>query len=137
MDEISSNDLLILKEKARTYRGSFKVPLDQISLEGTSHDTRQHDPKNARRLLESFALEGCNKLQPENYISVLVNGADLPSQNLHSNTYFEEPPAFAFKRHVICLDGHHRIQAAREYLAREDRWWVANVYADGNVILRP
>jgi len=44
MDEISSNDLLILKEKARTYRGSFKVPLDQISLEGTSHDTRQHDP---------------------------------------------------------------------------------------------
>jgi len=137
MDEISSNDLLILKEKARTYRGSFKVPLDQISLEGTPHDTRQRDPKNVTRLLESFALEGCNKLQPENYISVLVNGADLPSQNILPNTYSEEPPAFASKSSVVCLDGHHRIQAAREYLAGEDRWWVAHVYSDGKVILHP
>lgn len=137
MDETSSKDLLILEERARTYRGPFKVSLGHISLEDTPHDTRQRDPKNVTRLLESFALEGCNKLQPENYISVLASGVDLPSQNILSKSYLEEPSSFAPKSNVVCLDGHHRIQAAREYLAGEDRWWVANVYSDGKVSLRP
>jgi hypothetical protein len=135
MDDISSDDLLILKEKARTYRGSFKIPLEKIELQTTTHNTRQRDPKNIIRLLESFALEGCNRLQPENYISVLVDGVEPPSQTEFPNSNFKEPPTLTFESTVVCLDGHHRIQAAREFLAGEDRWWVADLYSNGIAVL--
>ena len=135
MDDISSEDLLILKEKARTYRGSFKISLENIELQTTTHNTRQRDPKNIARLLESFALEGCNRLQPENYISVLVDGVELPSQIEHPSSNYNEPPTLTLQGTVLCLDGHHRIQAAREFLAGEDRWWVADLYLNGIAVL--
>lgn len=134
MDDISSKDLLILKEKARTYRGSFKVPLDQIDFEVASFHPRQQDPKNTARLLQSFSLEGCNRLQPENFISALVDADHLAPQAVFSDRHFAEPPSLSSGCKVVCLDGYHRVQAAREFLAGDERWWAANLYIDGSII---
>ena len=135
IDNISSDNLLILKEKTRIYRDFFKISLENIELQITTHNTRQRDSKNIARLLESFALESCNRLQPENYISVLVDGVELPLQIEHSSSNYNKSPTLTLQKTVLCLNGHHRIQAARKFLAGENRWWIADLYLNNIAIL--
>jgi len=131
MANVPPNDLQILREKGRTFCGSFKIPLSKLKLEEIPDNPRQFDPKNAAKLLERFHLEKCNRLEPEHYVSALVSKADLPqSLQPHSNP-FEEPQHFDPPQPLPCIDGEHRLEAANRFLAGEDRWWVANLYSNG------
>ncbi len=135
MDDISLDNLLILKEKTRIYRDFFKISLEKIELQTTTHNTWQQDSKNVIKLLKSFALEDCNRLQLENYIFVLMDRVKLSSQTKFFNNNFKKSSTLTFESIVVCLDDYYRIQATQEYFAEENRQWIADLYSNNIAIL--
>ena len=131
MENISSDDLQILREKSRTFCGSFKVPLSKLKLEDIPDNPRQLDPKNVANLLQKFSLEDCNRLDPEHYVSALVSRADLPQGLQSDNNSFKEPQHFDPQHSLVCIHGKHRLEAARQFLAGDERWWVTDLYSEG------
>ena len=54
MNNLSSNDLQIFREKSRTFCGSVKIPLDKICHEELPYNPRQFNEKNVTTLLGFF-----------------------------------------------------------------------------------
>ncbi len=131
MNNISPDGLKILREKSRKFCGSFKIPLSKLKFEDVPDNPRQFDPRNAARLLENFGPEHCNRLEPDHYEPALISRADLPQGLQYNRNPFEEPRRFDPPHQLTCIDGEHRLKAADQFLAGEDRWWVANLYSDG------
>lgn len=121
IDNISSNNILILKEKTRIYCDFFKILLKNIELQITTHNTRQRDSKNIVKLLESFALEDCNRLQSKNYIFNLINRIKLLLQFEYSDNNFNKSRTLTLKKTIFCLNNYYCIQATREFLAKDNR----------------
>ncbi|KAL9132046.1 MAG: hypothetical protein Q9217_000174 [Psora testacea] len=130
MENISPDDLQILQEKSRTFCGSFKIPLSKLKFEDIPDKPRQLDWKNVANLVRKFGLEDCKRLEPEHYVSALVSRADLPQGLRADDKLFQEPQHFDPQQPLICIDGEHRLEAADQFLAGEERWWVANLYSD-------
>jgi hypothetical protein len=135
MENHSTDNLQIFLEKSRTFCGSFKIPLDKLKPEKIPDNPRQFDPKNKAELVRKFNLVNCQKLDPEHYVPALISRADLPQSVRPNRNLFDEPEQFNPPRELIYIDGQHRLEAAKEFLAGEDRWWVANLFADGMVVL--
>lgn len=131
MEVRPSNELQILREKKQAFCGAFKIPLNKLRLEQTPDNPRQIDVKNVANILERFRLEKCNRLEPERYVSALISRAESPHGLRPHTDPFEEPQHFDAPQALLCMDGEHRLEAANRFLAREDRWWVANLYFDG------
>ena len=134
METLSTDDLQVFREKSRTFCGSVKVPINKLQYERTTENPRQFDGKNVTRLLRIFEEEGCVRLEPEHYVPVLISRDALPpvlrSRNL-GDVVLEEPQFFEPDQPLTYLHGRHRLEAAKKYLAANDRWWVVNLYADG------
>ncbi len=96
MDNLSSNDLQIFREKSRTFCGSVKIPLDKICHEELPHNPRQFNEKNVTTLLDFFRSEGCLRLDPENYVPALISRSAVP-RALHPGG---EPPRFVSYRQL-------------------------------------
>jgi hypothetical protein len=48
-----------------------------------------------------------------------------------AQTYISDPSSLLtlnLRRPIRCLNGLHRIQAAKDYLDRNDQWWVVRLY---------
>ena len=131
MENITSNDLQIFREKSRTFCGSFKIPLSKLKHEDIPDNPRQLDPRNVANLLEKFVLEDCNRLDPEHYVSALIRRADLPQGSQTKDNPFKEPQHFDPQYPLLCVHGKHRLEAARQFLAGDEEWWVADLYSDG------
>ena len=129
METVSTDELQILREKSRTFCGTFKIPLSKLEPEDIPVNPRQPDQRNVANLVERFGLEDCKQLKRDHYVPALISSADLPPGGQHS--LFEEPQFFDPPRPLICLDGTHRLEAAGQFLAGDDRWWVADLYSDG------
>ena len=128
MNNLTSRDLQISREKSRTFCGSVKIPLDKICHEELPNNTRQFNEKNVTTLLGFFRSEGCLRLDPEHHVPALVSRSAVPQ----GVTPGGEPPRFDPEYPVVCLHGRHRLEAARKFLVgNEDRWWVVDLYSRG------
>ncbi len=128
MDNLSSDDLQIFREKSRTFCGSVKIPLDKIRHEELPNNPRQFNENNVTTLLDFFRSEGCLRLDPEHHVPALISRSAVPPDLRPGG----EPPRFDPQHPVVCLHGRHRLEAARKFLTgNENRWWVVDLYSRG------
>ena len=116
IDNVSSNDLQIFREKSRTFCGLVKIPLDKICYKELPNNPRQFNEKNVTTLLGFFRSDGCLRLDPEHYVPALISRSALP-RGLYLGV---EPPHFYPEHPVVCLHGRYRLEAARRFLTGDE-----------------
>ncbi|KAJ6018994.1 hypothetical protein N7522_001061 [Penicillium canescens] len=139
MDEPMYTDpeLQILTERRRTYQGTARVNISQI----TPHPSvSQHmNTKNVERLCQIFDKEGCRRLDIYNHVSAVVS-----RQHLHealqagrvnaADLMTDQPsryPHLHFSTGSIqCLHGQHRLKAGEHCLPLIDQWWTVDLYLE-------
>ena len=120
-----------LLEKNKAFCGAFRIALCKLDQEDVEANPRQLDRKNVQRLINVFALEGCFRLEPDNYVAALLPHSLLtrvPRISTVPANGDVMPPIFDPPEPLQCIHGKHRIEAAKEYFALEGKWWVVNVY---------
>lgn len=139
MENLSANDQNIFREKGRTFRGTFKIPLDKLQHEDRRDNIRQFDEENVIRLVNVFRAEGCLRHDAENHVEGLISRFSLPEGLARANAapdgLFAEPPLFNPEQGVTYLQGRHRLEAARRFLIGDDQWWIVDLYSKGQNIL--
>lgn len=130
----------ILEEKHKWFRGTARVELQNLHLEGSQ---RCIDWKNVARLVRVFADVGCDRLTPEHHVPVLVSEQNLETALLDAGVplahmlepFHPDPPRLRFPDEVrlICLHGQHRLLAADRFLPVKDKWWTIDIYTSGTV----
>lgn len=122
--------------------GSIKCPIRRLRYESINVDPRQLDFKNVARLVGVFKLEGCRRLESQNHVPALISRAALHTLLEHiprgqSSLDLKDKDGVPFlvdpPNDLTCLHGRHRIEAAKKYLHPDDKWWVVDLYADGEV----
>ena len=126
--------------RRRAFCGSIKCPIRRLRYESITVDPRQLDPKNVARLLGVFQLEGCRRLEPQNHVPALISQAvwhtlleHLPGGQSSLNPPNGAPVQVDPQHDLKCLHGRHRIEAAKKYLHPDDKWWIVDLYTDGEV----
>lgn len=140
MDESIYTDpeLQILTERCRTYQGTAKVNISQI----TPHPSiSQHmNTKNVERLCEVFDKEGCRRLDIYNHVSAVVSREHLhealQAGRVNAADMMTDQPSRCPHLHfstgsIQCLHGQHRLKAGEHYLPSIDQWWTVDLYLDG------
>ena len=124
--------------KQRMFLGTARVSLGQLDFVRAPSTCRDIDPKNVKRLLGIFKLEGCLRLEPDPSISAIVArrafvvALDRAGVTLDALLTRMEPPLLDFSDlSIVCLYGRHRIAAAKQFLDPFKDWWVVNFYDDG------
>lgn len=129
-----------LSEKSRTFCGSAKVSISQLCHEDLLTNPRQLDPKNVARLKNIYLLEGCHRLDSEHHVPALINEASL-DRALRAATIsrsalkgLEAPEQLVLEGELTVLHGRHRLEAAKDFLSADDKWWVVDLYLEGKMI---
>ncbi|KAJ5249524.1 hypothetical protein N7524_011840 [Penicillium chrysogenum] len=139
MDESMHTDpeLQVLTERCRTYQGTAKVNISQI----TPHPSiSQHmNAKNVERLCEIFDKEGCRRLDIYNHVSAVVSRQHLhealQAGRVNAADMMTDQPSRYPRLHfstgsIQCLHGQHRLKAGEQYLPSIDQWWTVDLYLD-------
>jgi len=134
-------EIAILTEKHKAFRGSAKIRISELSPEVIlTNPPRQLDLKNVARLRRIYEIEGCQRLEPEHHVPVLVDEEALgkalkkdgvPGASLKG---LREPPLLEFGTKITYLHGRHRLEAGVGFLGVDDRWWVADIYLEGELL---
>ena len=124
--------------RKENFLGIVRVPIDQLQFQSANVSCQSIDPKNVKRLVENFKLEGCLRLEPDHAVSATVKRADfldilgkigVLSSALHTQGL---PPLIDFSGLKInCQYGRHRIKAAKQFLDPSEDWWVVHFYDQG------
>ncbi|KAF1347689.1 hypothetical protein BDV97DRAFT_299437 [Delphinella strobiligena] len=128
-------DNLILA--SQQFQGLARIQLDSLNYEQVLNEAKHRplSPRNVTRLRQVFDLEGCKYYDESNYISGIVPQESFDQHNvnlpLHSKD-LDAIPHLEFSCPVRCLNGLHRICAAREHLDPNDRWWIVKLYTEGD-----
>ena len=129
-------------EKRSKFRGSAKVHLKHLQFEANIIDdsgTTFLNSKNITRLVQIFRLEGCNRLDLEHRVPVIIN-VELLQQSIDDSGVASGdllkshiPPTLTFPANTVlrCLHGRHRIAAAKAFLEVGNKWWTIDFYSDG------
>jgi hypothetical protein len=128
MESLSTKDLEIFREKARAFCGSVKIPLDKLRHEELPDNPRQLDDKNVARLLDVFQKRGCQPREPDNHVPALISRSALPEVRVRADGDFQ---LFDPDQPLTYLHGRHRLEAARQFLTGNERWWIVDLYSDG------
>ena len=125
------------EERKQFYCGSARVDLDTISFDDAPTNQAHHS--NVARLVSTFERAGCLRLDPQYHVPAVISQEqlNLAIRNAGSapEALFHQDPArlpilvFPDDFRVQCLHGRHRIEAAKQYLSWNDRWWVVDFYA--------
>jgi len=121
-----------------TFREFARVSLDDLSF---GHDSaRSIDERNVFRLRKIFEIEGCQRSDGHNFIDATAAGNAATSFEPEQLPLFKIPadnwctvPLLKLGA-IACLNGQHRIEAAKRYLAPNDRWWIVRIFVDGQYI---
>ena len=127
------------RESALLFRGTARVRLKTLHFPGDALSVINR--KNVKRLKKIFAIEGCLRWKTENHVPAIIGADDLEKAIQQSMTTSEQllnPPrgeyvelVFPADYRLECLHGRHRIQAAKESLWSENRWWTVDLYHQG------
>ena len=93
-------------------------------------------PANVDRLERVFHIEGCVRLDPNHFLSGYLDVAAAEVRGLDIRSYVTSDPHAAdlgtrqlLRRvPVYCMQGLHRIEAARKQLPLDDQWWIIRLY---------
>lgn len=138
----------IVGTKAKYFYGLARIELRHLDFRNALRQNhREETSKAISRLLRVFNLEGCRRYEEENFLDVMINPevldnglqqAGLSRETLRSATveHMSHPakiPRLNLTSGALvdCLTGLHRIAAAKEYLDRNDRWWIVRLYSTG------
>ncbi|KAI9765977.1 MAG: hypothetical protein M1840_006984 [Geoglossum simile] len=92
-------------------------------------------------LKKNFRTQGILRLEPKHHILAVIDEQDLDRAVKSSGTTHQallkspqkKPPELIFPSdyRLKCLYGQYRIQAARETLPPQDKWWTVDIYLKG------
>jgi hypothetical protein len=137
----SSQESISFREKASHFQGSASIKLKHLVFENDQvPGTRPLDRKNVARLIKIFELQECRRLEPNHYVPAVISEeilntalqkAGISQANLLTK---DEPPQLCLDNSIklTCLHGKHRLAAADEFLLPGDKWWVVDLYKEGN-----
>jgi uncharacterized protein YnzC (UPF0291/DUF896 family) len=122
------------------FRGTVRVRLDNLAF--CEETCGALDEKKKRRLKQIFTFQGCLRLKPENHVQALISEAQLQhalQSSQRTEDQIRQQPrevtpvelSFPLDFELVCLNGQHRIAAAKELLFSRDRWWCVDLYSEG------
>jgi hypothetical protein len=127
--------------KSEFFVGVARINLDKLSFhDALRKEQRAESEKATARLLSVFQLEGCQRLEENNFIDALIDERSLDSALAAASVTREEFRGKAtlpnadevlelHPQHAIqCLNGLHRILTARKFLDNNDQWWTVKLY---------
>jgi hypothetical protein len=128
-------------KKLMCYRGIVRAPLHALKFGHGIVAARHRDLsyENVIRLQKIYEQVGCSRLQEENFINAVIEDDDLTvALSLHGMSLDDmrslQWPRDAPTLHldnIQCLDGMHRIEAARRFLNENDKWWIVRLFSYG------
>ncbi|KAL4985855.1 hypothetical protein BDW68DRAFT_179307 [Aspergillus falconensis] len=122
--------------RASYFRGVAKIPLQNFDFERIIPGVRTIRESHVQALVRTFESEGCLRLNPDNYVKVIIaenalqqclTQQDLSEDDLHGEQephFLNLPPG----EKVVVLQGRHRLLAAERFLW--DKWWIARLYSE-------
>jgi len=124
------NDRVASIIKHKRVLGVVRADINALEFVGG----RQKDPKIVDNLKEHFQRARCRRFIPDNYIPVLITITELRKALRASglNEQAFQTPAkdgsfflkTAPRQNLKCLEGRHRIEAAKQILPPGDHWWT-------------
>ncbi len=136
--EVDENEAEIASIEHRCFKGLARVKLSALKFDQQGH--RELSANIVARLHKIFAIEGCLRLDNENFISAVITSDALRNaiaeSNLESQSLCQQDDGsipFLGLASVDCLHGLHRVAAARGYLDENDQWWTVRLYSDGTL----
>lgn len=133
----------LYQDRGSSFRGTARIRFAHLRFGELS--PRHPNERITTYLKEKFSNEGCLRLDPKNHIPAVISQAILDaaiqaSPNVSQDSLLEnqrkQPPELRLSEGVTieCLQGLHRIAAAKIVLPRRDWWWTIDLYLDGNVL---
>ncbi|KAI9853592.1 MAG: hypothetical protein M1824_001085 [Vezdaea acicularis] len=134
--------------KSENFRGAARIRFANLDFWNTERSDgppgrlhRSLSPAIVSRLRRVFELEGCLRLDSENYISAILDQVSLDAILSASHISAQDlllprdngiPPLLdvPLSCKIQCLSGQHRIAAAKEILGEneEESWWTVSLY---------
>ena len=118
----------------------MRLPLEELDFhhQFVQSEHREISRENVTRIEKIFQRVGCQRLQEENVINAIIPDEELEAA-LHSHgmsldslahvQWPQDAPEICLKS-VKCLSGIHRIEAARNFLDENDKWWIVRLFSD-------
>ena len=132
----------LLAEGRLRFLGVARVKLQVLQFPWS--DWRDLDKKKVEWLKGIFKESECNRLDPQNYVSVSIDEEELRaaverSPNVQQETLLSTDATlaelvFPAGYRLTCLHGFHRVLAGREFLRPWDKWWVVKLFSIGKVM---
>lgn len=143
--EVRLYESSLAAEREEKFRGTAKVDLNDLTF--AHPPIRKYSAKNEEWLLSAFQTDGCSPLLVDHHIPAVIDHASLQDaisiSNTSSNTLLSKHshywPKLTFKQgfKLLCLQGRHRVGAARKHLEEGYRWWIVDLYSDGKMKASP
>lgn len=131
--------LRLAAERYHTLLGSAKVNFRYLDV-GPESELNHKRLMNLRR---TFRANKVDQYRYENHVEVVISPEDLQSvldqHNLTLGGFRKQSPSeypeLNFSgRQLRCLQGRHRIVAARRFLPPWKRWWIVDFYSHGLIL---
>jgi hypothetical protein len=138
---LTAREQRVCRDKLAKYRGSAKVWITHLDF---PHPSRQIDRRVIEQLKRDFDGEGCIKERTNHRIPAIIDDSKLQAAleklAISTETFKaisrDNPPQFHLGSGVKleCLHGQHRALAAKEHLYPSLRWWIVDLYSNGQCI---
>lgn len=134
-----SSSAHLIVDQHRYHRGFAKIRLQNLEF---SEDAARPplSQTNIDRLYKIFDLEGCQRLDPDNYVPVLVDhevlGEALARTGV-SEQQLLDPRSLPLLQlggdsKALVLHGRHRLRAAEKFLTDStEKWWTIDIFDSG------
>ena len=133
-----------LDEGRLEYRGVARVHLDDLEFQQPlGSDPIKSDPRRVEYLKRRFQKEGCDRLPVLRHIPVIIDQQSLDAAMRDSCVSAQRLlkaaspyPYLAFPKgfQLRYIHGLHRIEAGREILSGNERWWTVDLYLSGRLL---
>jgi len=141
LELLASLERKFAESKARHLYGTARVRLSQLIF---LDPIRPIDIKITTSIKRAFKAEGCLQHEADYSVPAILNHTCLQSALATLAVSLEGFKAALTAKPLIfelpsnlqlqCLHGLHRTHAATEYLPPGDRWWLVDIYSEGQFI---
>jgi hypothetical protein len=141
-DLIDTEERKIYNDRSANFRGTACVRLEALDFDVP--DAREENKYNVQTLTDIFQTDNCFSISPEHRISATVdqkcleNAVQLSPAKTSLATLLKNPrgipPDLIFPPNyrLKCLQGRSRVEAAKQVLPPEKRFWGVDLYLEGN-----
>jgi hypothetical protein len=139
-NQVEAIEKKLYEDRGSSYRGTARIRFAHLQFGDLC--PRYPNEKITTHLKEKFSNEGCLRLEAKNHIPAIISQEILDvairaSRNVSQESLIEnrkkQPPELRIPENVNieCLQGLHRVAAAKLVLPRRDWWWTVDLYLDG------